>query len=41
MAAVAALPDDAENSGCKSKITGGIIQKELISLDDGLANLTA
>jgi nitrite reductase (NADH) large subunit len=45
MAAVAALPDDAEISGCngvcKSKITGGIIQKELTSLDDGLANLAA
>jgi hypothetical protein len=26
---------------CKSKITGGIIQKELTSLDDGLANLAA
>ena len=45
MAAVAALPDDAEISGCngacKSKFTGGIIQKELTSLDDGLANLAA
>ena len=45
MEAVAALPDDAEISGCngvcKSKITGGIIQKELTSLDDGLANLAA
>ena len=45
MAAVAALPDDAEISGCngvcKGKITGGIIQKELTSLDDGLTNLAA
>jgi nitrite reductase (NADH) large subunit len=45
MAAVATLSDDAEISGCngvcKSKITGGIIQKELTSLDDGLANLAA
>ena len=45
MAAVAALPDDAEISGCngvcKTKITSGIIQKELTSLDDGLANLAA
>jgi nitrite reductase (NADH) large subunit len=45
MAAVAALPDDAEISGChgvcKTKITGGIIQKELTLLDDGLANLAA
>jgi nitrite reductase [NAD(P)H] large subunit len=45
MAAVAALLDDAEISGCngvcKSKITGGIIHKELTSLDDGLANLAA
>jgi nitrite reductase (NADH) large subunit len=44
-AAVAALPDDAEISGCngmcKSNITGGIIRKELTSLDDGLANLAA
>jgi len=45
MAPVAALPDDAEISGCngvcKSKITGGVVQKELRSLDDGLANLAA
>ena len=45
MAAVAALPDDAEISGCngvcKSKITGGIIQKKLTPLHDGLANLAA
>jgi nitrite reductase (NADH) large subunit len=45
MAAVAALPGDAEisdcNGVCKGKITGGIIQKELTSLDDGLANLAA
>ena len=45
MAAVATLSDDAGISGCngvcKSKITGGIIQKELTSLDDGLANLAA
>ena len=45
MAAVGALPDDAEISGCngvcKTKITGGIIQKELTLLDDGLANLAA
>jgi nitrite reductase (NADH) large subunit len=45
MAAVAALPDDAEicgcNGVCKSKITGAIIQEGLTSLDDGLANLAA
>jgi nitrite reductase (NADH) large subunit len=45
MAAVAALPDDAEicgcNGVCRSKITGAIIQTGLTSLDDGLANLAA
>lgn len=45
MAAVAALPDDAEICGCngvsKSKITGAIITKGLTSLDDVRAHTKA
>ncbi|TIR43130.1 MAG: NAD(P)/FAD-dependent oxidoreductase [Mesorhizobium sp.] len=45
MAAVAALPDDAEicgcNGVCKGKITGAITAKSLISLDDVRAHTKA
>jgi nitrite reductase (NADH) large subunit len=45
MAAVAALPDDAEICGCngvsKSKITGAILSKGLTSLDDVRAHTKA
>ncbi|MCK5933274.1 MAG: nitrite reductase large subunit NirB [Fulvimarina manganoxydans] len=45
MAAVAALPDDAEicgcNGVCKSKITGAIAEKGLTSLDDVRAHTKA
>jgi nitrite reductase (NADH) large subunit len=45
MAAVAALPDDAEICGCngicKSKITGAIADKKLTSLDDVRAHTKA